>query len=288
MGVRRTIRRLRKSHKPIIIFLSVITFIFSQAEYQVATIPHSASELSLHNSLESINQKQNKLNTSLSFLQYPSQINLLNYSYNKLNLILLDYGTLKDKLDNEIFNAFNAYECIIKYNFNRNILDLFKLGGSIGGLFSKIETYSSYALLSNIQVNKLIDNSQISFALENIGFVIKSYTNNNLKLPLRSQLSITKKLKHHETSFGYNNIYNFNTDIIEHIISIQTNINDNVNLRLSNSNYRNNLLIDNYNSDFYYGLALGVSVQSKNKSIFDIGICNLGPSGYIYGLTINF
>ena len=77
MGVRRAIRRLRESHKPIIILLSVISFIFSQAEYQVATIPHSASELSLHNSLESINQKQNRLNTSLSFLQYPSQINLL-------------------------------------------------------------------------------------------------------------------------------------------------------------------------------------------------------------------
>jgi len=288
MGTRRTIRRFRKAYKRIIIVLSAISLVFSQAEYQVATIPRCATTLSFHNGFSALNHTSENSVTSLSYLQYPSQINLLNYSHKKFNLIFLDYGTFENKIDNNIINQFNAYECILTFNFNKKIFDLFNLELYAGGLYSKIEKYSSSALLANIKIKTQIDNIYASFSISNVGIIIQSYTKHNLKLPLKSQFSIIKKLKNNQTYLGYDNVYNFNTDKVEHIISIQTDINNNINLKLSNSNYRNELLIDNYNSDFYYGFALGVSIKTNNNSKFDIGICSLGPAGYIYGLTINF
>ena len=289
MGIRRTFRRFRKFYKRIILLLILLSLVYTQAEYQVSTIPSSARELSFHNGFSALEQNISESSkTSLSYLQYPSQINLLNYSHNQFNLILLNYGTLENKIDNEIINQFSAYECIATYNFSKNIFDLFKLELSAGGLYSKIEEYTSSALLANIKIKTRINNILVAFSVENAGFVLQSYSNHHLKLPLKSQFSIIKNLNNTETYLGYDNIYNFNTDKVEHIICIQTEINNYISLRLSNSNYRNDLLIDNYNTDFYYGVALGISIKTNKNSKLDIGISSLGPAGYIYGLTINF
>ena len=88
--------------------------------------------------------------------------------------------------------------------------------------------------------------------------------------------------------FGYDNIYNFNTDKVEHIISIEGEINSNLQFRISNSSYRRKLLIDNYNSDFFYGIALGLTINTNKNSSYDLGISSLGSAGYIYGVTINY
>ena len=288
MGIRRENRRFRKFYKQIIIFFYIISFIFAQAEYQILTIPGNAMELSLHNGFSALKNFEKINENSVSFLHYPSHIKSLNYSNKHYDFSLLDYGRLEDKIDNQLINHFKAYECLIKYNLHEKINDSFRMNFSIGGMLSKIGEYSSHVLISDFNIKTKIVNTHVLLSINNLGLILKSYTNHTIKLPVFSQLSLIKKLKNNSIHFGYDNIYNFNTDQVKHIISSQIGINSNLTLRLSNSSYRKKLLIDNYNTDFYYGMAIGLTIKKNQRSSFDIGICNLGTAGYVYGITINY
>ena len=69
---------------------------------------------------------------------------------------------------------------------------------------------------------------------------------------------------------------------------LQIKINQSINLRLSNTNYREMLLINNSNKNFTYGFSAGISIISQKNSIFDMAISSLGSGGYIYGITMHF
>ena len=288
MGIRRNIRRFRKFNKSIIIFFYITSLVLAQAEYQITTIPVNAKKLSLHNGFLALNNLSNNKTSSLTFSYYPSDIKLLNYSFNQYEFSLLDYGNLQDKIDNQILNSFSAYECLIRYNYEKKIKDLFIMNLSNGIILSNIENYSSSAIIMDLDFKTKIDETYLLFSINNLGFILDTYTNQNMKLPIFSQFSLTKGFEDYAIYFGYNNIYNFNTDKVEHIISIQGEINSNLNFRLSNSSYRTKLLIDDYNSDFFYGLALGLTINTNQRSSYDIGISSLGSAGYIYGITINY
>ena len=55
------------------------------------------------------------------------------------------YKTQKVCLDNLVNNRFHSFEGLINYNYNKNILKLFNLDTSLGGLYSKIGIYKSFA-----------------------------------------------------------------------------------------------------------------------------------------------
>ena len=287
MGIRRKIRRFRKVYKQIILIF-LVSFIFSQAEYQITSIPHNSKQLALHNGLNALYGIDNINNNSASLLHYPSQIKLLSYNSQKFNFSFLDYGILENKIDNQIINSFSAYECLIQYSLQKTINDLFKINLLSGFLISKIGTYSSNALITNININTKIENTYLLLSLNNLGIVLDNYTNHSIKLPSFSQFSIVKAFNNDLVYFGYDHIYNFNTDKNEHIISLRSEINNNLLLRLSGSSYRKEMLVDDFNNDFYYGMAVGLTIKTNKKSTFDIGICSLGTAGYLYGITINY
>ena len=288
MGIRRNTRRFRKLNKLIFIFCYLISFVLAQAEYQITTIPMNAKKLSLHNGHLALDNLSDNKSSSLTFLYYPADIKLLNYSFNQYEFSVLDYGKLEDKIDNQIFNSFNAYECLIRYNYEKKIKDLFFMNLSNGIILSNLGNYSSSAVIMDFDFKTKIDKTYLLFSMNNIGFILDSYTDQNMRLPIFSQFSLIKEFEDYSIYFGYDNIYNFNTDKAEHIISIEGKINSNLQFRISNSSYRRKLLFDNYNSDFFYGIALGLTINTNKNSSYDLGISSLGSAGYIYGVTINY
>tara|TARA_Y100000590_G_scaffold424236_1_gene530875 strand:- start:1230 stop:2027 length:798 start_codon:yes stop_codon:yes gene_type:complete len=265
-----------------------MSFVLAQAEYQITTTPLNAKKLSLHNGFLALDNLSYNKASSLTFLYYPSDIKLLNYSFNQYEFSLLDYGKLEDKIDNQIFNSFNAYECLIRYNYGKKIKDLFFMNLSNGIILSNLGNYSSSAIIMDFDFKTKIDKIYILFSMNNMGFILDTYTNQDMKLPMFSQFSLKKEFEDYSIYFGYDNIYNFNIDKVEHVISIEGKINPNIEFRLSNSSYRTKLLIDDYNSDFFYGLALGLTINTNKNSSYDLGISSLGSAGYIYGITINY
>jgi hypothetical protein len=294
MGNRRAIRRFRTI---IILVLAIPTFSFSQSEYQVISIPNNIISLSSHNGFDALKKNShfdinlesiNSNDKSFSLLRFPAQINFLNYSNNNFNFSFLDYGTFQDQIDNEILNQFTSYEVTAKLYFHSTIRNLFNIEYSVSGLYSKIENYTSSIITSDLKIHNQINNYNISFSLKNIGIILENYTNNSTEIPLKSQFSLIKSNKNNTSYFGYDMIYHFNFNNIEHIICFYTNISDNINIMFSGSSYSKQLRLDDFNNDLLYGVGFGINIKNKYNKKIDMGISSLGSAGYIYGLTYNF
>jgi len=244
-------------------------------------VPNNAFMLSTHNGFKNYNHTKYEI----SYLQFPSQINLLNIHYNNFNLSILDYGFFEDKIDNFTNNTFNSFEGLVNYNFEKNIFNQFSLYKSITSIISKIEHYTSIALMGNVKLQANIPTSKIKlgFSINNFGFILKEYTNYNQNLPINTQFYIKKKLNQN-INLGYNFDYYLNTKHIKHIFLITLKINQLIDLRISNTNYSKNLYYNNY---LINGLAMGLSIKASS-AIYDISISNLGSAGYIYGMTVKF
>ena len=282
MGIRRRIRKFKRYRYKLIVLIGFCA-LYGQSEYQITTIPKNAIMLSTHNGFENIDTNQHYI---VSYLQYPSQINLLNLHYNKINISILDYGLFEDKIDNILNNTFYSYEGLMYYNFNQNIFHLFSLDTSMGSVFSKIGSYTSIALLSDLHFKTTIpvSNIKIGFSLKNLGIILKEYTDYKQKLPTKTQFYIIKKINKN-IEMGYNIDYYFYTDNINHILLFQIQINDSIHFRLSNTNYSKELF---YNNELVNGLALGLSIKTQKTTKYDFSISNLGVGGYIYGITMQF
>ena len=294
MGNRRTIRRFRAI---ISLVLAIPAFNFSQSEYQIISIPNSIISLASHNGFDAL-KKNSHFHTNLesivsndksfSLLCFPAQINFLNYSNDNFNISILDYGIFQDQIDNEILNQFTSYEVMAKINFQNSIRSLLNIEYSIGGLYSKIDNYNSSILISDLKIHNQINNYNISFSLKNIGIILDDYTNRATKIPLKSQFSIIKSNKNNTSYFGYDMVYHFNFNNIEHIICFYTNISDNIDITFSGSSYSKQLRLDDFNDDLLYGIGFGINIKTKYNNKIDIGMSSLGSAGSIYGLTYNF
>ena len=148
MGIRRRARREIKKHRCKLIYLFYFSFIFTQSEYQITTIPKNALMLSTHNGFKNFHHTKYEI----SYLQYPAQINLLNINYNNFNISILDYGLFEDKIDHFSNDTFYAYEGLVNYNFKKNILNQFTFQKSITTVISKLENYTSIALMGNFKI----------------------------------------------------------------------------------------------------------------------------------------
>ena len=281
--------------KKIIIF-TLISFLFSQSEYQILTIPKNIFQLSSNNGLSSKIDLDNYTNPSsldinknisgFSLIQYPADISMYHLSIKNYTLSILDYGVLKDQIHNTINNEFSAQEILLQYYYNYNIRNL-RFGLSLGGFYSNIDTYNSFGLISSLGLNahyKAID-SYIGLSIENLGYILKSYTTYNIKIPLQYRFSYIKNLS--SSLISYDIVLSKNDNNIKHILCFQFNVNDKIRLKISNSNYLKEMIVENNDFNFSSGVGIGINTQLKSI-IFDVGLMNLGIAGWGYGMSINF
>ena len=130
----------------IILFL-LINILFSQAEYQILTIPKNTFQLSANGGLAAIVNTYNYMNPStlniqnnhigFSLIRYPADINIYNFNLRNYSLSILDYGSLQDKLHDVVNKTFSAQEVMFQYFYNYDVRNL-KLGISAGAFYSHI------------------------------------------------------------------------------------------------------------------------------------------------------
>ena len=138
--------------------------------------------------------------------------------------------------------------------------------------YSALGINNSFAL--NISLMKI--NSLLELSVENIGYMLKDYTAYNIPPPLKYRFGFNKNFE--SLVLGYNLLYSKNDQKNQHIFWLELLMSDRVQIRLSNSDYFKDLVINENNYRFLSGLAMGVSVNLEELA-FDIGIMNLGISG---------
>ena len=196
----------------------------------------------------------------------------------------MNYGLLEDSIDNNVINSFNSYEYLIEYKLE-NLNEYFF--SSIGFVYSQIENYKSDAILFNIKKEFKIKKINASFSLDNFGIILNSYTSIKQNSPYKIQFSLNDILLEKEFNFGYNLVYNNYLRSPIHIISLSKNFNNFFKFRISNSTNYKNLKIYNDYKDYLYGFSIGFTLYTNTNKAIDIGFLNLGPAGYVYGITLN-
>jgi len=282
MGNRRGIR------KRIILLLVFILMQSLLVGYQIKTIPHNSLMIATNKGYSALlnnNEFQNFY--SINIIRFPSNINFLNLKYNKFSLSFLNFGKIEDKIDNQVLNQFDAYEADFQYYFKKKLATKFLLNANIGATYSKISTLDSYAIITNLQLQSSAPEYNVNFSvlINNFGIVLKNYTNKKTILPFNVQTGIAYKLYKTSMVLYYDLIYNYNLKDIQHVAGIQFSVGKNIKINFSSSNYRNDLLIGNYQYDWLYGIGGGISIDYNNTTT-NIGISNIGSAGLIYGISL--
>ena len=279
-----------------IIILLLSSYLFSQSSYQILTTPKNIFQLSSNNGLSSKVDLDNYINPSsleiknnsygFSLIEYPVDIAMYHFTLKKYSLSILDYGILKDQIYDIVNNKFSAQEILIQYFYNYRIRNL-KFGLSVGGIYSNIDIYNSFGIIASLGLNSYYKriNSSIGMSIENLGHILKSYTTYDTKLPLQYRLSYLKHLS--SSLLSYDAVLSDNTKYIKHIICFEFKIKNKIKLKISNSNYLKEMIINDNDYSFLSGFGLGINTKLE-KVILDIGFMNLGISGWAYGMSLKF
>ena len=196
----------------------------------------------------------------------------------------MNYGLLEDSIDNNIINSFHSYEYLVEYRLVN--LDEYFIS-SIGFVYSQIETYKSDAILFNIKKKFKIKKLEASLSLDNLCVILNSYTSSKQDSPYMIQFSLNNILLDKGSNLGYDLVYNNYLSSPLHIISFSKEFSDYLKFRISNStNYKKLKIYDDY-KDYLYGFSIGFTLYTDTNTVIDIGFLNLGPAGYVYGITLN-
>ena len=196
----------------------------------------------------------------------------------------MNYGLLEDSIDNNVINSFNSFEYLFDYKLK--ILDNYFIS-SIGFLYSQIENYKSNAILFNIKKQFKIKSMDASLSFHNIGIILNSYTSRGKGTPYKIQFSLNNIIANKNFNVGYDLVYNHYLSSSLHIISLTKDLNNNLKFRISNSSNYQKLKIYNNYKDYLYGFSMGFTLYTNTNTTVDIGFLNLGPAGYVYGITLN-
>jgi len=269
--------------------ISIINILIAQGQYQIIQLPNNALDLISNQStliINNTNVAKVNSNFSTTLISYPANINFCNFQMKQFSISVLNYGVLKDQVNNDVFKTFSANEYYLQYFINKKINNNINLYYSIGTAYSQIYNYNSLLVASSLKIKKYFSKYKfhISAGINNAGFIIKEYRQANTKLPMEYQLGIGYYFKN--ISIGYDLIYHYQDNHITDIICLKINIINNINLILSNTNHLKKLSSEN-DLNYLSGFSGGVDFVINNTNI-NMGFFNLGPAGMSSAITINY
>ena len=264
----------------------IINFIFSQGNYQILSTP---SNFETFFKINNLNQNQNYSVFNISF---PSDINLFSIKLsnslfkhqNKYDFTItnLNYGDLSD-FQNDY--QFTANESTIKFGLYKNINRLSMLF-NLGYVRSNIDVYQAEAIYIDFDLfMPLFKHHNLGLSFKNFGIELNSYLSASTQLPETIRLSyILDSLPIPIIIYTvYENRIDYNNEVL--FLTLQLDINKNVNLYFSNRSDRANLFSGDYIDKLISGMSTGISYKNSSHN-FSLGIQNLGASGY--STAINF
>ena len=139
----------------------------------------------------------NKEKISYSYFSIPAKINCIQIQRIKKNktgmvagkALLTNYGSI---IDGEKTEPENAYDAIIEIAYKQEFQNIISIGISGGYAINTISNYSSQLLFSKIGLRSRIKQKRvgIGISLENIGWIVSSYTDYKEPLPTIFRSSI--------------------------------------------------------------------------------------------------
>tara|TARA_B100001123_G_C15277269_1_gene1012648 strand:+ start:975 stop:1829 length:855 start_codon:yes stop_codon:yes gene_type:complete len=279
-------------------------WIFGNGSYEFLQFPMDARNLSLYNSASAYNgsflsNNPASLSTrtkskTYSYFYLPANIHYTGYQkiqksqfgIKSHQVSFMSYGAIKDSETEE--NSY-AYDLLIKSGYKREIKDLTSIGISGGYLLSSIAGYKSQLIFSNIGIRSRILRKKlgVGFSIENIGFIIKSYTEVKEKVPTLYRTAIYYEPRYIPLVINGDFVKYLDEEDLFYIFgAIEFKPNSCLTLRLGASSNRNGFLTGDFTSDVIAGLSGGAGFLFNNM-ILDIGLMNLGPAGFVMGFSVN-
>ena len=262
----------------------IISFLFSQANYQILNSPSSFNEIFKNNKIEDINY-------GVFHTSYPAQIDSYSilaslnniFKEDKYNFYFnfqsLDYGIIKDNITNYSFTANeNVIKIIMVYEIDDNVKSML----NFGFLDSDIDQYNSNALFIDGVVSYQFSDNIINLKIKNWGNITKKYTDSNIELPSIVSLSYTRKFKPFEIIMNYEYDINLKDDLYS--IASKFNINNNLRLYFGANSNKKNIIYGNYIEELISGIRMGLSFEYSDY-IFYLAVQNMGAAGYANSIS---
>ena len=284
-------RRIRRFNVTIIILFNIL---LCKVNFQSLNLPSNSYNLSSHGSsiqfASNISEVVKDYNYSTTLLKYPDNIYLYNISIkNKYHITILDYGTLEDKINNNVLHNFQSYELLGIFFYSKSINEKFKIDVAAGVVYSKIDEFYSNAIFTDVGFFGISKkkNLNLHLKIKNLGIVINEYSDSKEYMPIKIQLGILKVFQNQSLILAYDFLYNKGYHFTKHIVSLKKELNNNLFLIMGINSINQDLKINNTMNDLLAGLAIGVIITND---IVDVGLGTsyLGPAGYVYGLTFSF
>ena len=302
-------RRIRKYRmeqripKLIVCILAVISFLFGMGTYDILHFPQDTRSLSLHNAASAYDRtllQNNPAALSLSaekitysYIILPAgihsgEIQHVHKMVSGIRAGKLAYITYGSIVDGETKEETSAYDILLEIGYKKELNNIVSVGISGGYLFSSIADYHSQLLYTNIGIRSRTMRKRmgLGFSLENVGFLLKSYTDVKASIPAIFRSALYYRPKYLPAIFSVDIIRNLNRDSTELLGGLEFNIEKWLTFRLGCSSHRIGFLSGDFSSDFLADVSGGAGFQF-NKINLDVGFMNLGASGYVVGFSIS-
>ena len=305
MGNRRTIRRFRKKRritKLISVILLFSGFLFGTGSYEILLFPHDARSLSLQNSVSAFDSpilQNNPASLSIrsegmlySYLYLPANIHSgeiqrlrrsgTGISASKISI--LNYGTI---IDSKTANKTYAFDVLLEMGYKKELQNITSIGVSGGFMFSSIAGFHSQLLFSNWGVRSRFMKKRlgIGFSLENIGFLLKSYTDVKESIPSLFRTAIYYKPLYIPLIISGDIVKKLDDDNYYFTGGLEFKPQSRLTIRLGYSSHRSGYITNDFSSDVLAGLSGGAGFHFTNITL-DVGFMNLGPAGLVAGLSL--
>ena len=300
MGNGKSFRKCRMSRRFTKLIISIILlncWVFSSGSYEFLLFPKDARSLSLNNTTSAYDGSYLQNNPAVlsmlsrgvayTYFIFPASIHcgtVQRVNKSKAGIIasklsFLSYGEIMDSKTERKVHAFDA---LLEIGYKKEIKNITSVGMSGGYLFSSIGGFHSQLLFSNCGVRSRLLQKRlgIGFSLENIGIILKSYTDYKESIPALFR-----------TSFYYKPIYIpliINGDIIrkldENIFyfsgGLEFTFDNRVVVRLGSKTNERIKSFQDFTSDLIEGISSGIGFRFT-KMTLDVGLMNLAPAGFV-------
>ena len=276
--------------------------LFGADSYEILLFPHDARSLSLQNSVSAFDRpllRNNPAALSMrsegivcSYLYLPANIHSgeiqrirrpgTGISASKISI--LNYGTI---IDSKTADKTYAFDVLLEMGYKKELKNITSLGVSGGLMFSSIAGFHSQLLFSNWGVRSRFMKKRlgIGFSLENIGFLLKSYTDVKESIPSLFRTAIYYKPLHIPLIISGDIIKKMDDDTYYFTSGLEFMPQNRLTIRLGNCSNRSGYITDDFSSDLVAGFSGGAGFRFTNITL-DVGFMNFGPAGFIVGFSL--
>ena len=124
------------------------------------------------------------------------------------------------------------------------------------------------------------------FSLENIGWILNSYTNYKERLPSQIRIAIHFTPQYLPILISSDFIKPINSNLIYFNGGLEFINVKSISIRLGITSNKYNYSNNNFYSDIFYGLSTGIGFKFKKMNV-DIVLTNYGSAGLVTGFSIN-